>query len=831
MKERERRVAANTRTQDGCDRTHSRSSDLTSPIFLLECNWRLRIYENESRPKHFNVSRRKVCNVVCVCVYRLAMSNTSLLVASSIFILSVVQLVRNSVIASRDNLVELFIDHEPIIWQAIAFDLDLNLHVFVLKIAGVSILLFIAWLALLLSGDVESNPGPGDKDPVNTEVEDSTISSPSSNSPQSPLASNRQAVVEEASSMSVPNHGRATSLKTCEVGDTASTPTSPQMSGTQHMSEADVDTIRLAGNYPASIQPEANTRNNSTRYTQIHKKSQKSQTQETIVSLRTDLLTMIKNWKDRDIWTDKKGFNEEFKANVAEYIPYGEEYYELVNKLYRRKVGSIICPLCLCRSTCKGGKSASHFIPQTMLKVFRDVHCRDEVKDFMYDISTADTLGIGLRCPDMLCTTCENVSSKEENKLRDIYVNVLAETECSILTFNNAGAWLQFILANIFFRGLLVGCDLKVEFLNTSFKEFFWILKKYCNKESAVLPDIRLYILANKPLNPNIMSYVHALDMLARNPRFTKLIQDKTGMLLYCQFDCFHLVAPLDQSSKAHFNQYQNGIGLDYDGKQQITKLRIPAPDESMKLYRFPVVLLQINAEYYSHFTPFVLTDQHRKRYKSSNDRTNLQSASKLTEDVVVFVNRAPDCPPKTYTPGTDPPRNTKEKHIYVNLTTNNILQQTESAFKHSPIAHYIRVEQNYAKQNQEVESDRKKILEKHNRVCRLLFMNELRHAIERRSRDSELIPPSIREIFDSVSKFGESDELIEIAKQIIRKTLIRRLSSVTVPWPDQSLTEIEQDYHKDSCGILFIQRELAIITLKYVPGLKILFRFFFGAQ
>ncbi len=632
---------------------------------------------------------------------------------------------------------------------------------------------------------------------------------------------NSQAVVEDASSMFVPNHAGATLLKKV-VGDTASTPTSSP-------SKAQM---------PISTQPEANIGDN------VFEKI--TQDMKDVPRFRGALLDMIENWKCCNIWTETDGFTAEVvRYKEDQYKECGEECYKLLNQLYRRLQGSIICPLCLCKSSSKPKSKSieSHFIPRAMLKVFRDIH-GDGVDNFMYNISAGKTLGIGLRCPDMLCSGCENVSSKEEDKLRDVYLGILVETESNILTFKNAPTgWFQFILANIFFRGLLVGCDLKVELNNKLFQDFFWRLKQYCNKENKVFPDIKLYILANKPLNPKMKNFVHALDMLARFPRFTQLIRCETGMFLYCQFDCFHLVAPLDKCSIAHFKQYQNGLGLGSDSEQQvhipqhghcevrkdrdtnILTYYIPAVADGL-MYQFPEVLLQINAKDYSRVSPFVIEDQYRKRYKDDSTSTNPKSVSKLTDDVVSFVDRAPDCPPRfnlcTNTPGTNHRiclPNRRRKHIDLQLRSDIILKQTEVAFKLSPIAHYKRLEQLYAEEIEKIKSDQKNVIKKHNRLCRLLFMNELRHAIERRSRDSELVPPSIKEMFDSVSEYGESDKLIDIAKQlIISKTWNRRLSSLSVPWPDESITEIEQAtteyYH--SCGILFVFIKCELVMIIY---------------
>ena len=623
---------------------------------------------------------------------------------------------------------------------------------------------------------------------------------------------NSQAVVEDASSMFVPNHAGATLLKKV-VGDTASTPTSSP-------SKAQM---------PISTQPEANIGDN------VFEKD--------VPRFRRALLDMIKNWKCCNIWTETDGFTAEVvQYKEDQYKQCGEECYKLLNQLYRRLQGSIICPLCLCKSSSKlkSKSNESHFIPRAMLKVFRDIH-GNKVLNFMYNISTGKTLGIGLRCPDMLCSGCENVSSKEEDKLRDVYLGILVEKESSILIFKNAPTgWFQFILANIFFRGLLVGCDLKVELNNKLFQTFFWRLKQYCNKENNVFPDIKLYILANKPLNPKMKNFVHALDMLARFPRFTELIRCETGMFLYCQFDCFHLVAPLDECSIAHFKQYQNGLGLGSDSEQQvhipqhghcevrkdrhtnILTYHIPPVADGL-MYQFPEVLLQINAKDYPRVSQFVIEDQYRKRYVDDSTSTNPKSVSKLTDDIVSFVDRAPDCPPRfnlcTNTPGTNHRNclpNRKTKRINLQLGS-DILSQTEAAFELSPIAHYKRLEQLYAEEIEKIKSDQKNVIKKHNRLCRLLFLNQLRHAIERRSRDSELVPRSIKETFDSVSEYGLSDKLIDIAKQIIIKLL-----SLSVPWPDQSLTEIEQAtteyYH--SCGILFVFIKCELVMIIYTDNI-----------
>ena len=896
------------RDQHGCGLVSSspQTAELvlfTSKLAQLECNWKLRLFKDWRWPKIFVMSRKKSLRFKAI-VQGLAVL---LLFALSVFALSVVlsitffiaisvtirfpfkhdvydikkhasaiaflslSMFQYSVFSQQMNAVNSIVQ-KPIILALMDTQLKLNCF----KKYSSPELEFALVLLLLLCGDVEINPGPqgdgkGDNstsesvdpgyasisvneplsmqipsddaaasnnishtsehlvsnsvsptsqnkdyvqfnqeplEPQNNDVEDESpglqpIPEAQTNALSKPFEEsnefeqNRQAGVEDASSMLVLNHTGATLLKKV-VGYTAS--------------------------IPSKAQPEGDT-----------------QDMKDVPRLRRALRDMIENWKCSNIWTERGGFT----AEVVQYKECGEECYKLLNQLYRRLQGSsIICPLCLCKSSSKPKSKSieSHFIPRAMLKVFRDIH-GDGVDNFMYNISAGKTLGIGLRCPDMLCSGCENVSSKEEDKLRDVYLGILVETESSILKFKNAPTgWFQFILANIFFRGLLVGCDLKVELNinNRLFQDFFWRLKQYCNKENEVFPDIKLYILANKPLNPKMKNFVHALDMLVRFPRFTELIRCETGMFLYCQFDCFHLVAPLDECSIAHFKQYQNGLGLGSDSEQQvhipqhghcevrkdrdtnILTYYIPAVADGL-MYQFPEVLLQINAKDYSRVSPFVIEDQYRKRYKDDSTSTNPKSVSKLTDDVVSFVDRAPDCPPRfnlcTNTPGTNHRNclpNRKTKRINLQLGS-DILSQTEAAFELSPIAHYKRLEQLYAEEIEKIKSDQKNVIKKHNRLCRLLFLNELRHAIEKRSRDSELVPRSIKETFDSVSEYGLSDKLIDIAKQIIIKLL-----SLSVPWPDQSLTEIEQAtteyYH--SCGILFVFIKCELVMIIYTDNI-----------
>ena len=642
------------------------------------------------------------------------------------------------------------------------------------------------------------------------ELEDNTYLTPQSNS--------KHAVLETS-----PNVGRQELIISPNKIDTKSKDTaSPDKTDTKSKDTASPD--------------KTDTKSKDTASPDKTSKDAAQEKKKHVKTLRTELLSLTANWEKRKIWCKEKGFT----ADDCTIKDESEKFYKIVNHLYRQKHGSTICPLCLRKppKTCE-----SHIFPGGLLRVFRDVHCNGE-ENFMYDLSTGAILGTHLVCPNMLCAKCELVSSKVEDNLKDVYLSVLDPevTEgYNHLRFENKDSWFQFIIANIFLRGLLIGCKLDKCLENQRFKAFFWKLIKYCRTSDVkgLFPDIRLFILPNKPLNPKMILFMYSVEVIARGLRFTQVMDEKNeGLFLYSQFDWIHLVAPLDKRSKDYFDKFQNGFITSTDG----SFLRLPqyAPcvvrknKDNILTYhfphgangrQFPESLLQINVQQLPDFIPVVIMDQHRQRY---TDKSNYP-APKLNENVKVLIERAPNYSAPFDLSSPLPHQGTeylhvpiKETRIILDFEDFERSKKIERASEISPIAKLQQEKHELEERIEQLEADNKKLVQEMKQLHKRAFFNELRHTIEIKRTTfeygEELVPPHIKENFDRYSEVGKSDYFIAVTKEIISKSDFFPIQFQSVPrrsFSDSThqstiKNEKSNEIQHYQCGVLFCVLELS---------------------
>ena len=501
-------------------------------------------------------------------------------------------------------------------------------------------------------------------------------------------------------------------------------------------------------------------------------------------------------------WIPDTGFTPDCSIETK------KTFYRIMNKLYRLKNGSNMCPLCMrsCESRHSCRSRDSHIWPRSLLERFGAIHC-DGAKNFMYDISCADTLGTGLRCPSMLCNTCEGISSKVEGNLSDVYLSVVGEENIrefgnTVLPFPNRDNWFQFILANILFRGLLIGADLEKEFDADDLWAEFMRLRDYCNKKpNSKAPDMRLFILPPTPLNKEMYDLTYPLETLVREIRFTQVVREETeGTFLYTQFDCFHLVIPLDLRSQVHFDHYRNGFIEEkcslyvtnrvkyHSEKAKTGEWFFQVPKDDLQ-YEFPYILLGINARRYPHYIPMVTADARRKK-------------PKLSDSTKVIIERAPDHKPSyPHKPsGNHSPTSTKSgttgqpNVVPINLQKSKeeikklikkasevsplrVLERKERDHerKKSGLEKYLQTEEQQRREsNEENASLKKQVKEMDAKMKQLRFVLncELRHGMDRRVRHPEeeksLVNSTIKKVCDSELEPHQADRLIERAEKAL---------------------------------------------------------------
>ena len=267
-----------------------------------------------------------------------------------------------------------------------------------------------------------------------------------------------------------------------------------------------------------------------------------------------------------EVVLDKEPVDE---ATVAKRLL---DFFIGANKLYRSGEKCPVCPICLKLKKERGGQRKSHVIPKSVLHHYWEIHSTSEQRDYILDFSRDERLAAGSLTYQLLCEKCETYYSKFEEHLLCEYLYLAAQEDTTkdiIITHKdkNASSWLRYILANIIFRGILTNIDLDERFQQQNIIDEVHYLWNFCRgtleaaSEQSTLPNLKLFLLPNKPFCSNIDDFMYPFEMLLRMPRCTELIQQKEeGTFFYTKFDCFHIVLPLCETSKTYFETFNCGL-------------------------------------------------------------------------------------------------------------------------------------------------------------------------------------------------------------------------------------------------------------------------------
>ena len=251
-------------------------------------------------------------------------------------------------------------------------------------------------------------------------------------------------------------------------------------------------------------------------------------------------------------------------------------FFTLANRLHRAGCPCNYCSLC---GRCKKDASRdSHIFPEGLLKVFRRIHCCNSMAnsatksghdvvpkkyaEFMYDFVLDERFGTSAWTYDLLCGTCELNCSAAEGKLRSVYIRMMASDDLQPHELFDKDIWFHYILAMIMFRGLLV--SEKLCFTDINFNRRFTELWNFCKSDpksftDASVPDLRLFLLPNRAINEEMMTFLYSFECSLRSPMFTRHIRStKNGEFFYWKFDCFHVVFTLDDTSEKYFKKFQH---------------------------------------------------------------------------------------------------------------------------------------------------------------------------------------------------------------------------------------------------------------------------------
>jgi hypothetical protein len=278
-------------------------------------------------------------------------------------------------------------------------------------------------------------------------------------------------------------------------------------------------------------------------------------------------------------------FNDSFAKDDLDDCT--RNFFSHANKLFRAGCRCHYCSIC--GSYKKDDTRDSHIFPEGLLTVFRRIHVYNakpmksdsgkskheampkEFTEFIYDFVLDKRFGTSAWTYDLLCASCELKCSPAEQLLRNAYVRMMKTSSFSQpLLVSNKNCWFHFILAMIMFRGLLVSEKLSDHFTDPMFQKRFTELWNFCklylNPQSAAvcsIPDLRLFLLPNQAINIEMIHFLYSLEYSLRCPMFTRHIRSsENGTFFYWKFDCLHVVLALDSISERYFNCFQHSLDL-----------------------------------------------------------------------------------------------------------------------------------------------------------------------------------------------------------------------------------------------------------------------------
>ncbi len=218
-------------------------------------------------------------------------------------------------------------------------------------------------------------------------------------------------------------------------------------------------------------------------------------------------------------------------------------FFYLANQIITYNKG--VCTVCLLcgRKTEDCHKIKRPIFQETLMEPFTKIH--GEKAGIMGAISNTSLL--------LFCDVCETKTKISETDLRHLYLAIMDPEHQDEQIEVVEPEWLFRILATIMFRGIF-GRNLLGE-IKHSFKDLIHVvtrLRSYimqsCAEMSQVPKDLKetfcVYILANGSFSLETEESNHLLNQYLRLPQPTSIVQLQRGSFLYTHFDCIHCVLP-----------------------------------------------------------------------------------------------------------------------------------------------------------------------------------------------------------------------------------------------------------------------------------------------
>ncbi len=294
-----------------------------------------------------------------------------------------------------------------------------------------------------------------------------------------------------------------------------------------------------------------------------------------LIKLKSRVEGLLEKLKNVNGWNKETGFQSNIESETF------TRFYLLVNQLYRAGGECDACLLCGKIKTCK---LDSHIFPRCLLKAFSKIHCEGE-GNCVYDSSTGECMGANSLTLPLFCISCEKNACHNEQRLRDLYITIMAKGDKHIEITDDQDQWLKKILAILMFRGCLTGINFFGEIQNDFDELMKWLiaLRKFIlSSDEKISERLALYLLPNGSFNPNNAAPTYIFDFVLRCPSFTSLVRCNDQTFIYTQFDCFHCVLPF-------YDVERSPIDL------PLLKCFNLLPSSETRKQHFPSLLLNVN--------------------------------------------------------------------------------------------------------------------------------------------------------------------------------------------------------------------------------------------
>ncbi len=265
----------------------------------------------------------------------------------------------------------------------------------------------------------------------------------------------------------------------------------------------------------------------------------------------------------------------------------------LLNQMYiHTPLGENIYKNIPCAFCCSKRPINSHIWPRALFRAYKKIHGDDTSKEFQLSINndvdpSFKIIGLEKIAVHILCGECDAKTSGEENMLSRHYSFFSAYPKHR-LKFKNSKSWFQRILAVIMVKGILMNCNLLKERRNASYTKFLDLIQLAISPTQYAPPKLCVFLLPHSLYsNLDIFS---SFERQLRYPSFPSIcdLQEigEKGRFYYMQFDCMHVVCPIDDGSAKYFQSFQ-----DFWDSRDMNCF----PSTLLRKMAFPPALLAIN--------------------------------------------------------------------------------------------------------------------------------------------------------------------------------------------------------------------------------------------